>query len=76
MVALGVGFYLNKKNNDSTLYPPAFPSDESSQATQSNKEVINDFGVDKTTSTQTPLTQKKIETQKPSAIPKPPELPQ
>lgn len=79
LAAIAIGFYLTKNSTDSALYPPANLSDESTepQSALSNKNQIDSVGVNDTTSTQTSVTQKKVEPQKPapSTIPKPPELP-
>ena len=79
LAAIATGFYLTKNSTDSTLYPPANLSDGSpeSQSATSNKNQTDGSGVNNTTSTQTPVTPKKVEPQKqaPSTIPKPPDLP-
>jgi len=79
LAVVATGFYLTKNGNDLTLYPPANLGDESSdsQPIPTNKNQVISPDANDTTSTQAPVTQKKVEPQKstPSAIPRPPDLP-
>lgn len=79
LAGVALGFYLTKNSTDSALYPPANLSDGSPepQSVPSNQNQTDGYGINNTTSTQAPVTPKKVEPQKPapSTIPKPPDLP-